>query len=89
MNSIWKITIDDILKIYDRAKAGGVKEGESIERYFLEYAREKGIKPIGATELNKEELIKETTSHGKNVMSMGVDKDGRSIYKFKKGQKDE
>ncbi len=89
MKSVWQISIDDVLEIYDRARKDGVKEGESIEKYFLEYAREKGIKPIGHSELTKEEMINETASHGKNVMSIEVNKKGKTIYKFKKGTKDE
>ena len=82
MHSMWEFTI------YDRARKDGVQPGESIEKYLIEYAKEKGIKPIGATELNKEEMINETASHGKNVMSMEVDKEGNTKYKFKKGTKD-
>jgi hypothetical protein len=41
----------------------------------------KNIKPSGNTELNKEELIKEITSHGKTILN--IDEDGSTIIKPK------
>ena len=82
MNFMWSLSIDDILEVYDRAKKDCIQPGQSIEKYFLEYAKEKNIKPLGATELTKEEMINEATSHGKNVLNIEVNSDGDTKYKF-------
>lgn len=70
MRSIFEFTIDDYIEICERAKNNGVKTGESMEKEMFEYAKEKGIQPIGNTELNKDELIKEYESKGKKVLDM-------------------
>ena len=89
MNFLWKMTIVDVLEIYRRARADGVKEGESIQKYVTEYMKEKNIKPIGATELTNEELMNEQASHGKNVLKIETDDHGETKIKFKKGKKNE
>ena len=49
MSFLWNLSLDDYLKICEKAKDNGVKEGESIEKYILEYMKEKGQKPICET----------------------------------------
>lgn len=87
MNSIWNLTIEEYLEIVKRAKEDGVKPGESIEKYVIEYMNIIGKKPLGHTELSKKELIKEYNSHNKKVMEIDVDKEGKSTYKFYEGKK--
>lgn len=78
MNYLWNPTIDDILEIIKRAKLNGKKEGDSMEEEFLQYMKEKNKQPIGATELTRNELIKEYVSHDKNVLS--IEKDSIKFY---------
>lgn len=77
MNYLFQMTIDDYLEIVRRAQANGVKPGESMEKEFLEYAKEKGLKPIGATELNRDELLREHASKGKKILDIRTQKDGK------------
>lgn len=85
MNSLWKITIDGYLEIVARAKKAGLKPGDSMEEIFKQYAKEKKLKPFANTELNKAELLKEYTSHGKNILEGSTDKEGKTIFKAHKG----
>lgn len=88
MKSIWSLNIDDYMEVVKRAQANGVLPGESMEKEFIEYMKEKNQKPCGNTELTKEELIKEYASHGKKVLNMET-KDGKTIFKIiKEGEKD-
>ena len=57
MNTLWSLTIDDYLEIYERAKKNGKQPGDSMEDEIIQYVKEKNIKPIGHTELTKKELI--------------------------------
>lgn len=84
MNCIWNPTFDDIFEAMKRAKTNGKKAGDSYEEEFIEVMQEKGQKPIANTELTKEEMIKEYTSHGKNILDVSVDKEGKSNYKIYK-----
>lgn len=68
MNQLWQITIEDYLKVVRRAKAIGIKTGESMEPVFRDYLKEKGLKPLGHTELTIDELKTEMESHGKKVL---------------------
>jgi hypothetical protein len=81
MKYLWNITIDDFLEVCERAKANGKKSGDSMEEEFLEVMKEKGIKHSCATELTKEELIKEYKSHGKSVLNVETDKQGNTNFK--------
>ena len=89
MNYLYNITIEDYQEVIRRAKANGKKPGDSMDEEFLEVMKEKGQKPIGATELTKDELLKEHASKNKNVLSIDVDKEGKSSYKIAKGRKNE
>lgn len=84
MKAVWTITIDDYLKVIEMAKANGKTIGDSMEEEFLQYMKEKGQKPSGHTELNKDELIQEFTSKNKNVLDITSDEQGKPIYKFYK-----
>lgn len=68
MNSLWSLTIDEYLEICDIARENGVQPGESMEPYIMAYMQFKNKKPIGHTELTKEEYIKEIISKGKTVL---------------------
>lgn len=87
MNNIWNLTLGEYIEILERAKKNGVKAGESIEKEFLQYMKEKNKKPVGMTELTKAEMIKEQTSHGSNVLDVETNKNGNTKYKFIKGEK--
>lgn len=85
MNYVWKFdSIDDYLNIVNMAKKNGKKPGEPMTEELIEYCKQKGIKPIGATELNKEELIREYTSKDNNVLSLDINKEGKQIIKINK-----
>jgi len=77
MNSLWRMTISDYLEIVKIAQANGKKPGESMEEEFIEYAKLKNLKPCGHTELTKEELIKEHASHGKSILDISTNKEGK------------
>ena len=88
MPFMWNIEPEDYEEIIKRALAKGIKPGESMEKVFLEYMKEKGQKPIGATDLNMEELLTDLKSKGKNAISIEHGEDGEEIIKFIK-KKDE
>lgn len=79
MNDIWSLELDDMEEIYRRAKENGKKPGDSIQNEFIEYVQEKGIKPIGSTEMSVEEYKRELKSQSKNVL------DGRNKKRKKNG----
>jgi len=82
MYYMWNLTTRDYLEIIKRAKANGRKAGDSMEEELHEYMKEKNQKPIGATELSMDELLKEQASHGKNVLGIETDEDGKTKYKI-------
>lgn len=82
MNEIWSLTVDDYLVIIERAKAEGVKEGESMEKQFRQYMAEKNVQPIGHTELSKEEYISELISKDKKIIDISVDAQGKQSLRF-------
>jgi hypothetical protein len=86
MNALWNLDIDTVLEWYDVLRdiqdySKKVLTTEQTEVLFLEFMKLKNIKPSGNTELNKEELIKEITSHGKTILN--IDEDGSTIIKPK------
>jgi len=84
MKQLWNITIEDYFEVVKRAKARGIKAGESIEEVFIEYMEEKNKKPFGATELSTDELLKEQASHGLNPLAIETDEEGKQTYKIVK-----
>lgn len=89
MRNIYQLTIDDYIEVVELAKLRGCQVGEDMTPYFLEVMTKKGINPSGCTELSNDELMKESASHGKNVLSIET-KDGKTIYKTaKQKEKDE
>lgn len=82
MNNVWLINPDDFIEIMEEAiklgKERGKKEGDNIEQEFFEIAAKKGklekIKHLGATELNKKELINEYKSKGLNILDLTKEK---------------
>lgn len=76
--------MEDYFEVVKRAQANGKKPGESIEPEFIEYMKEKGQKPAGATELTKDELLKEYTSKGKSVLRIDVDDKGNQTIHIPK-----
>lgn len=88
MKYLWEITLDDFLKVCEMAQANGKKAGDNMEQEFLEYAKLKGIKHSGATELNKQELIDELKFKGKNVLDVNIDKKGNMDFNIEQGEKE-
>ena len=88
MNSLWSITPDDYFEIVKRSKEAGLKPGDDMTPIFLKYMEEKGKKPIGNTELTKNEMISEYLSHDKKVLDISVDEKGKSNYKIYKKDND-
>ena len=78
---IWQITISDYIEICNIAKEAGVQPGESIEQYIIDYMKEKNIKPIGHTELTKNEWITENVSKGHTVLDGNIDNKGKLTFK--------
>jgi hypothetical protein len=50
MSFLWNLNLDEYLEIVKRAKKAGVKEGESIEDFVLDYMKEKGYTPMCETD---------------------------------------
>lgn len=84
MKSLWSLTIDQYLEIVRLSKETGLKPGDDMTPIFIEYMKEKGHKPFANTELTKDELIKEYASHGKKILDVSIDKEGKSNYKIHK-----
>jgi len=82
MKQIWQFTISDAIEIMERAKANGKKPGDSMEEELREYAREKGIEPIGNTELTTDELLKDAKAKGRNPISIEHDANGKETIKY-------
>ena len=84
MQYLWNITLEDYQEVIKRAKNNGKVPGDSMGEEFLELMAEKNQKPLGATELNKEELMYEYRSKGSNPLSIETDEKGNTKYKFLK-----
>jgi hypothetical protein len=82
VNAIYSITIDEYLEIIEIAKKLNRKPGESIEDVFLAYMKIKGQKPIGNTELTKEEMLNEMVSKGNKILDVEVNNKGETNYKI-------
>jgi hypothetical protein len=89
MKSIWSISVEDYLEVVRRAKEAGIKPGESMEKIFIEYMKEKNKKPVGSTELTMDELLKESASHGQKVLGMETGAEGKTKYKIVKNKEEE
>lgn len=81
MKAIWSLTVDELEDIQNICRKVGIKPGESMEPVLIEYMKAKGKKPIGHTELNKEELLTDVIKKSKRgVLQSNVDKDGKTSY---------
>lgn len=78
MKYLWSATSEDYMEIVKMAQANGKKPGDSMQEEFLQYMKEKNRKPIGATELNREELLSEYASKGKNILDIRTNKEGKT-----------
>jgi ribosomal protein L7/L12 len=76
MNALWSVTIDQYFEIIQRAKDAGLKPGDDMTKIFKEYMAEQGLKPIGHTELTKDELAKEYASHNKKTLDISHNSEG-------------
>jgi hypothetical protein len=80
MKYIWTPTINDILEAIELAQSRGVKPGESYEKEFLEIMAKNNKKPNGATELNKEEIIREMVEKNGNILVISINTKGEQTY---------
>jgi len=89
MQYIWHdVQIEDILEAQALAKERGKLPGESYEVEFLEVMKKKGIKHSGATELTREETIREYLSHDKKIYEINIDGKGKETLKIHKKQQE-
>jgi hypothetical protein len=76
LNNLWQISLEDYLLIMPEAiklgKERGKKEGDNLEQEFMEVAKRLNKLPthLGATELNKEELIDQYKLAGKTILDL-------------------
>lgn len=89
MKYVWQLSIEDYFEIVKRAKAKGLKAGDSMEEVLVEYMNEIGKKPIGATELTKDEMLKDYTAKGKKVLDIETDEDGEQTYRIIKKKEED
>lgn len=87
MRQIWNLTISDYLEIMKLAEADGLRAGDDIEKYLFIYAKKKGLKPSGNTELNNNEILNEMKSHGRSVLEIKIDKEGNQNINIHKKEK--
>jgi len=86
MQSFWSITIEDYEEVVRRAREAGLQPGDSMEAIFIDYMLEKGQRPFGHTELNKEELLNDLTQkHGK-IAHIEIDSKGNQTLKIHKNE---
>ena len=84
MKAVWSITTDDYLAICKIAMKNGKKPGEDMTQELLEYMKKKNVKPIGHTELTKDEQVADLIARGRKPMEIETNKEGKSTYKFYK-----
>lgn len=80
MQNVWSISVDDYLAIIKLAKEHGKKPGDDMTDELIEYTNNKNIEPVGKTELNKDEYIKELSSHDKKILSIETDAKGQTSF---------
>ena len=79
------MSVDDYCNIYDICVKLKMKPGESMEQVVIAYMEAKGKKPI-ATDLTKDEIIKQLTGDGKKLLSIETDEDGEQDIRFIEGE---
>lgn len=84
MQSLWKITVEDYLEIVKRCREAGLKAGDDMTPFFLQYMAEKNQKPIGANEFTHEELLDQLSEKHGNVLDISTNEDGKQICKIHK-----
>ena len=89
MKYIWNVAdcLDEIKALMQVLKDHNITDGDEREKYFILLMKRLGKKPLGATELNKEELANEYASHGKSVLSIDSE-NGKPKYKIFEPKKD-
>jgi hypothetical protein len=83
MRAIWSPTLDQYIEAMELAQSRGKKAGDDFSKEFFEVMEKYKIKPSGFTELNRDELINEMTSHGQTVAEMET-KDNKTKLKIYK-----
>lgn len=69
-NLLWQITLDDYIIIVERAISNGVQSGENMQKYFVEYMKEKNIQPIAETNKDIDMVAGEFRSKKYKVLNM-------------------
>ena len=86
MRYLWQPSIE-VLELFFKLCLELAKElgreltAEERELVFLHLMKQENIKPLGATELNNEELWGQLVKDGKTILN--IDKDGYKIIKKK------
>ena len=91
MNYLWRVNIDTAIEWFEFQKDLEKEMGKELSRKELEFAfnefmKSKNIKPSGATELTKDELLKEIVSKSKTILN--IDEKGIRIIKKKEENND-
>lgn len=86
MKEIWSMDLDTAIAFYELLEVVEKECDHELcnqeKEYVLkEFMNHLGIKPLGRTELNKEEFLKELLSKNKKILN--IDKDGIQIIKKK------
>jgi len=84
MNYLYQITADMYLEACHLAIKNGKKPGDNIEKELMQILKKYNVKRLGATELSKDELIKEYASHDKKVLDVSVDNKGNTQFRVTK-----
>lgn len=91
MQYMWELNdcLDEMIAFYKIMEEYNITDPQEKEYHFLQLMKALGKKPMGATELNKKELLNEMTSKGNTVFDISTDKNGKPIYKIikRKGDK--
>ena len=88
MRYLWQPSIE-VLELFFKLCLELAKElgreltAEERELVFLHLMKQENIKPLGATELNNEELWGQLVKDGKTILN--IDKDGYKIIKKQEG----
>jgi hypothetical protein len=79
--------MDDYFEIVKICQELDMPPGADMSPVVFEYMKKKGQKPIGATELNRDELLNDLAQkHGK-ILSIETDSQGKQTYRVaKKGE---
>lgn len=59
MSFLWKLSLDQLEELYEKAEEMGIFGGEEMEKVVTLYAQENNIKPIGRTDKDIDQICGE------------------------------